>query len=894
MSILNIEEKFEEIFSMTMDENEVFEFLDSLNYINNNMINELIINKFQNSNFINYFPHSYKNTRYYNFFNFLIDFLNVNINLKNADKVLASLLLNLVKTDKGQHFIKRLQRLEKFNNCMNQNITQLLEVSAIGGTLPTFLYVMHFNINKSLYSHNYKKINGNFPQSYKDFVTKYFLLSLKNSDDRIYKYFLNDKTYLEIIKAYKTKDFNYIFRCLSSISSIFYNVKYYLKRIKTLDNFLNIKPHVINSYNHISFNQFLTIIPFYSNKLFFSNLTLNQIAEITNNFDFWDNVSEEPIEEFRQKFIEKINKFSDKISIQNLKLLLFHQFDDNTIYDNSFVCKYITINGLNDNLVGNKIFIQLLNDNFVENPIKLKDLGHIYNHRYVLLNRCIIHPEIKKLNIIKKFFYKILNIQYKTKEFIENYNNNIIFTDDFTTIPPKHLLNNNINEKVLMRPKADGYLVNTIDSHVYPENIISNYMVKAEYIEAYNLYLVFDINIGGMNTIDRYNYLRQLHPVTSNTKIQHISSLDDIKNINMVEDSLLSQFIKNNKQTKWYPKLSFTIDITSSMIDILLSSSEFNKKYHNSIYSTDGFVINYKMTELKIKPLDFMTIDILYRDNHWYNREGEIIDNYISGKNMYNNIIYRCYPIIDSNGVMFQPKEIRNDKNKANPSYVINEIIYYLESKNTYYQKKVQPSDNNLLIVKRQRKRFDDIISKYYIKTKSWLDLGCGKGNLIKHLKDIIIYFGVDNDNRVISKNINRFDNNRVIFKNSDLSKKIDCIPPLKFDYIVINHSINHFYSEEFLLTIEKHSKEGTILIFNITNNNLKNKRIEIDGGYIENKYNKTEYYFPWIHNNIVHEKFINIDKVKNNFSNFKIIEENIFSDTEFESIYTWFVMKKK
>ena len=213
-----------------------------------------------------------------------------------------------------------------------------------------------------------------------------------------------------------------------------------------------------------------------------------------------------------------------------------------------------------------------------------------------------------------------------------------------------------------------------------------------------------------------------------------------------------------------------------------------------------------------------------------------------------------------------------------------------------YYQKSQKPSISNLSVIRRQSKRFDSIIRKYNIINKSWLDLGCGKGKILKSLKNMMIYFGIDNDRQIISRNRCNFsENKRVIFKSADVANdKMDTvIPPLKFDYIVMNHSINHFYGENLLKLLNDSTKLGSIIIFNITNSNLKNKRINIENGFIENKEGITNYKFPWAHDKIVTEKYITEERLKKDLNNFKIIEEKVYQNTEFESLYTWYVMKK-
>ena len=91
---------------------------------------------------------------------------------------------------------------------------------------------------------------------------------------------------------------------------------------------------------------------------------------------------------------------------------------------------------------------------------------------------------------------------------MSRFNLKTIENDNFTTIPPKHMFSNNIEGNVILRPKADGTLVSSINRDVYPTGILSNYIIKAEYIPKLNLYLVFDINLPNTSSIDRYKFLR--------------------------------------------------------------------------------------------------------------------------------------------------------------------------------------------------------------------------------------------------------------------------------------------------------------------------------------------------------------------------------------------------
>ena len=66
----------------------------------------------------------------------------------------------------------------------------------------------------------------------------------------------------------------------------------------------------------------------------------------------------------------------------------------------------------------------------------------------------------------------------------------------FNTIPPYHLYPgqlNSLTNSCLLKEKADGVLVYNIPDDIYPVFSLKN-KIKAEFIEALDLYLVFDID----------------------------------------------------------------------------------------------------------------------------------------------------------------------------------------------------------------------------------------------------------------------------------------------------------------------------------------------------------------------------------------------------------------
>ena len=894
MSINIIEETLKNIFVYNMFDEDLNNFIKTIKYKKSYYKIVFNIMLKTSEQFIDILPYSYKRSNYLNILifltNFLLDLSNNISNIKllcltkteqtKINNMRSIIVKYLCKTNKAQYLLRKLEKEDPyFESYFLKNFENNLITTVNNGTLPLFLFCM-----------KYMKEDSN---NYKQLVIDCFLSSNRNSDSRLYEYFLKDNKLLVIIREKIESDSKYLYSILNNLGYSVIDNKYFLKRMRKLDKYLNLKPYINNFHKVFHIDKIINLLPYYVNTSYFNNMDCNMMYDIFEYFNYTDN---DVIN--IEKFYNSVKKFNSQEALQNLKLLINHQWDDDNIYNKTFIKNYLEAFNFPRELLLNKKFRKLFIKQFIKVPIYINEPSILL----VLVADRVNSRYNRQINILRKFFGKIFNIQYKTKYYLSRFHMKTTVNDNFTTVPPKHIFTNDITGNIILRPKADGTLVSSINRDVFPNSILSSYIIKAEYVAKLNLYLVFDINLPNTNSLERYRFLRKLHPATSeNYEPYKIKNLNDIIKINQQEDTILANFLKESNTKRWYPKATFEGHLSKDEFSILLNNSSDSKKYHNSIYTTDGFIIHSNLKEFKIKPYDMMTIDIKYDTikRMWLDRErnnmNDYMDDTISSPRRCS--IWRCYPKITCNGVKFINKEIREDKRRANPNKIIRQIIEYLEKLQVkYYQKSDRPSLQNLNIIKRQNNRFDIIINKYNINNKSWLDLGCGKGKLLKSLDKMMIYFGIDNDKRLISKNRITFsDNKRVIFKNADILN--DCmskiIPPLKFDYIVMNHSINHFYSDNLIKLLNNLSKPGTILIFNITNKNIMNKRINIEKGFIENKGSETNYKFPWAHNKIVTEKYITETKLKRDLNNFEILEENIFRETEFESIYSWYVMKK-
>ena len=141
----------------------------------------------------------------------------------------------------------------------------------------------------------------------------------------------------------------------------------------------------------------------------------------------------------------------------------------------------------------------------------------------------------------------LVNITNELKYYKPNKNHKIlkngsrlyqIELNKFNKIPPRHLMYNEIetlnNKELLIRQKADGYLVDCLP---YIESSkLNNKLIKAEYIEDLDLYLVFDIEMDdylyndNVECIhDRYNYLRGMekHSLLNKVIIEDYDTLQE-------------------------------------------------------------------------------------------------------------------------------------------------------------------------------------------------------------------------------------------------------------------------------------------------------------------------------------------------------------------------------
>jgi SAM-dependent methyltransferase len=856
------------------------------------------------------------------------------INLIN--NVIYNLLIKLTILSKGQTI------LCKFKNLITTykiDSTELLISSAMNGTFLTFLFWL--NISKV------NKIN----ELSTSLLEELFVESIANSDDRLYKYILdrcisNNKLFLQM------KD-NIIKQVIDSLANSNVPPKYILKRIKLLSQYVILHPHF--NYMIATFHSpkvILTLHKYYYDTPYdFMNMfSLLKRCDLQNSsftdmnrlYSLLKTEDEKLIYTMCTSLLDsampQINTINiykiTKIIVQNYMTILhsinwshFIETTKTNKLNKLIVDIMISHNNITAYVNMNKYFSHVNNMGLYTRFLEVtdQDIKSNYNTRNIININYITH----RLRLIAKKKKKTTIVQNQSRMFkllndIKTFepNNNIsvlkrgsysyqLNKQKFTDVPPRHLLpgESQLYNKFILREKADGILITNLPTDIFPQSDLFNkYRIKAEYIEELDLYLIFDIDIPDTSIEERYNILRSAHPYAT-------VSMLEMKSYNTTQPNFLEQFHKEryilkgflNDHTKhlikWYPKFACISNnnVMKELINNILVTNNTINLCNTFPYNCDGVVITPMdgSREIKIKPKHLMTIDLVFNNNCWYDR-----DNYdwshlikidkVLGK-LRNGSIYRCYPKDINSMMYFVPKDVRFDKKKPNPYNVVDNIICMIKndwskegelitlSSENYYESTEYCNLNMQLVnqLKVQTELLEsNIINMNPSYNSRWLDLGCGSGKLINIIRKYSpkYYLGLDIDIKQLVRAL-KYHDNVYHFNPTNLSAKWESnikwytMKSDTFDYVVANFSIMHFMTNDFWQELSKYVKSGTKLLFNIVN---KNVSWQYNDSYLKSDNVQTKYKFEWVHMTEKTEPVIE--------------EEYVLTHLE---RYNWFVLNK-
>jgi len=879
--------------------------------------------------------YSYKYLYYEPLLNLIVNIIinskqNIDLNYNNYS------IINSINQFKNSHiYLKKIKNIIIENNYINISI---LINSSHKSTLPTFLFWWDFFKN-NIFSHlDYLElING----------------AITNSDDRIFKYLINVKN-IEMLKDfYKNNGIFIITKLLKSIIP----KKYKLKRIKLLSSKYDLSQFYTTMINNVESLEMLNILTIY---YYNEELKFNNLINIFNNTNikcseaiiYYNNLKTNNEKNIFCILCNLNGYYNKKIKLFNLDYKLL---EENYIYILSKIEVILSNIYDDDNKLLNNILKYYIQTKYIESYININIIGNSLLYRYTKF--FVIDSELNIYNIYinkilhllrccmkKKFLLKQKYFKYNFKPILNEINNFIpnnkfsvlkngsinyqLKQQDYNLIPPRHLLplENILNNNFLIKEKADGILINTIPLDIYPiNNELYKYEVKCEFIESLNLYLIYDINIPNTSIYERQIFLRNLHYCTQYyPKVIYVENFDNLFDEIMIERIILEKFIKSNlTKVKWYPKCSWKIFMNqenyNNITSIISNNNYFNLfNNNNKIFNIDGFILTplNGSRELKIKPKDLLTIDLLFNGINWLDSDKNIYENIEINNIKYENKIYRCYPL-DNN--KYIPREIRYDKKYPNSKIIINQIIniynfnwetnkkLFLNNDSRLYYEKVNKNIklDIINIIKNHQQILENLIN--IIKPElnnNWLDLGCGKCKLFKYIQNKYypkIYLGIDNDINILSeslylvdKNLNKFNiyptNLGDIWDKNNIWDNFNW--KIKYNYIIANFSLMYFCNDNFWLQLNKIVQKGTKFIFNITK---KNQFWENNNSFLKSDEKSTLINFEWVHDNEIKEPLILKEEIENYIKiyNWKIIIEKEFNENLLTSCYKWYIIEK-
>lgn len=892
--------------------------------------------------------------------------------IARLDSILSNqLLTKLTLLVKGQTLLNKLtHRIPKVTTQPKSVVNLLLE-SARTGPFITFLFWLNRHPEKAV---------EKLPRSE---LEQIFISSIGNSDDRLFKFVL--EKVLGVDKLFFQKNTSTINSMISSLANSLVPAKYQLKRIKILSGYISLVPYFHQMINGFASDKVVLELHkyYYVNSHTFE--TIRSLIRIFVSPD-WAADGVSVINEVNYNKIVPLFKTDEELYMLNILLAIQNNIYKVIKFRKSTVNKIVQANYSQliemiewENLANSNEIVQfvvssLVEQNLINKFINSHNIRYVstsmlfytrflnvpaptnnnkLNHQNDVISKAIkINKLLHHLRLYVKSKCKTRVIQQKVKMFdllreISTFSPKTSVPvlargstqyqcqkQKFTNLPPRHLLPGEISnyKSFMLKEKADGVLIANMPVGIYPQaDILSNYQVKAEYIEELDLYLVFDVDIPNTTIEERYNALRKAHAYTSHTNIENINGLDDFIQLFKQERNIINRFINDNKSEpiKWYPKFSCMYDSKNNSIHqelicnvILEQNEEIKETIGNSQpFKCDGLILTPLdgSREIKIKPKSMMTIDLLFDGKKWVDRNSYDWSNIIikPKTTKKEGRIYRCYPTETFD--KFTVGEFRFDKKKPNPFNVVDNIVtmcqydWFRDTNlpESYYYDSVKRITSQPLIstINTQVENLSNQIGLMQPEiNKSWLDLGCGKGKLIPLIKKYNPknYMGLDIDVKQLIKGIQYHDENQdvYIFTPCNLSGNWSDTPikwhsinkSIKYDYVVANFALMHFCTDEFWTQLDAITHSNTKFIFNVVCPPSTTDTWSESKSYLKVEENQTIYKFEWTHDEEKSEPFIDDAKLSEIVSKYgwQVQEKRTYgSKHKLIGFYKWWIITK-
>lgn len=280
-------------------------------------------------------------------------------------------------------------------------------------------------------------------------------------------------------------------------------------------------------------------------------------------------------------------------------------------------------------------------------------------------------------------------------------------------------------------------------STIIPDKTI----IVGEYIEESGLFLVFDLlsyngeNVSKLNYLDR---IKKLSPLLDN-------QLDMDTEIGIIHIKIKDYVYLGKSSETFFQGIGIILDLASKLKDyendgLILTPNE-------SGYITEGqglkTTLASKMDVVKFKPIELLSIDLLYDQNKLYASPNNLIYDFnsvnddkdvifvLKEKFNYKDII-EFYPVKKNNKITYTSERIRTDKKYAN-SYKIYESHMRILA-DPILEDTIRGKNTKLMF------KYHNRIKKnlYGNKRGVLIDFGCGKGGDISKWKNFSHIFGIE------------------------------------------------------------------------------------------------------------------------------------------------------
>jgi len=538
---------------------------------------------------------NYKYSYYSSLINFLVNV--VKKYLMNEKMDLYPLLIVITKSIKGHNLLDELKTVIEPNKMSNEYVNYIMTLASGKGTIKTFLFWKEMN-KINIFGDDSRYILNN---------------SIKNPDDRIFLWFLDQ------IRLNKKDDYfdqieirNSLMRSLL-LSTI--PKKYMLKRIKILSEVCDLSHCFDTMIGYAREDVFVELIKYY----YKNPLTIHNMKIIIDRFVIMDEHKPDYLVEWYKRFKthEEKNIFSFLHILKSPNLCCYNSYDNNldeatflklmpdiitklksmmfdwdTDDDKTTLTHLFEINCNCGRNCFPGILKKILKNGClrkVKFELRIPPLFQLFTRFYspliedfsieVLTRSMKINKLLSFLRIIskKRVKLKMINFQYKFFPIIQelmnfaprekpvlkngsvNWQNKLT---QFSRSAPKELASNKLEQlnSFLLRENSNGLFVNNLPLNITPK-FDNLKLVNAEYVEDFDLYLIFDIDLPNTNLIDRYYYLRNSHPSTKNTELTCVSSKNDLMKDFDKEKVIFEKFLNESDSTKirWYPKCCFLV-----------------------------------------------------------------------------------------------------------------------------------------------------------------------------------------------------------------------------------------------------------------------------------------------------------------------------------------------